>query len=188
MRVVLLAALVSFSGHAEPIKVTAYGDSTQRWHGEPHASSRPPHFIIANRGVSGSTAGQLLEGADGLNAPWDQQLAGDVAHWVIINHGLNISGGTTTQQYRGHIIDLVVMARRAGKRVMLEMPNNAAPHGEFDVPAFLDRQASVRELARVLGVHLCEQPSVPLADGAHPTPAGYSIKAERLAKCLMKAI
>jgi hypothetical protein len=35
--------------------VTAYGDSTQAAHGNPHASSIPGLFTITNRGISGST-------------------------------------------------------------------------------------------------------------------------------------
>ncbi len=167
--------------------VGAYGDSTQKALGMPHASERPG-WTIDNRGVSGSTAGQLLNGTDGLNRPWAEEMAGSPAELVIINHALNISGGTTTAQYEEHLTELVTIAQAAGKRVILEDPNEAEPHGEFDMHAFAERIEVMRRVATKHRARHCEQPRVPLQDGAHPTPEGYAIKATTLAACIGEAM
>lgn len=167
--------------------VGAYGDSTQKALGMPHASQRPG-WTIENRGMSGTTAGQLLAGTDGLNRPWAEEMAASAAELVIINHALNISGGTTTAQYEAHLTELVTIAQAAGKKVMLEDPNEADPHGEFDMPAFAERIEVMRRVARKHKAEYCDQPRVPLLDGAHPTAEGYAIKAATLAACIGRVL
>lgn len=156
--------------------VTAYGDSTQAFHGNPHASSIPGLFTITNRGISGSTSTQLL-------STWEREMAGSSAVMVIINHGLN-DGDRTLEQYKDAMREFIRIARKYKKIIVLEQPNNAAPHSTFDLPAFEQRRAAVGPLATAEGVYYCEQPDVPLRDGAHPTDDGYRLKAARLADCI----
>jgi len=164
---------------AGPVRVTAYGDSTQRAQGNPHAASRPG-FVIENKGVSGSTSSQLLAG-------WGAEMAASGAAGVVVNHGLN-DGALTTAQYRDTLRALVDAARARGKWVILEEPNAADPHSTFDVAAFDARRVAMRELASHMGVYFCAQPRVPLMDGAHPTPEGYALKATRLAQCIGEVV
>jgi lysophospholipase L1-like esterase len=169
--------------------VSAYGDSTQEAQGQPHAASRPG-LLVANEGVGGTNTTALLNGTDGRHAPWPQEMARIKSLAVVINHGIN-DQGLTLDQYKANLRELVTVAQKAGKIVMLEVPN---PAGEvqtplmqqinFDVPAFEARRQGMRDVAVHMGVYLCEQPRVPLADGIHPTIEGYRMKADRLAFCI----
>jgi len=112
-------------------------------------------------------------------------MAATQAELVIINHALNISGGTTNEDYTRHLSTLVRVALASGRSVMLETPSGGVQaHGEFDVPAFERRVEVMKEVAKKYGTSLCEQPNVPLVDGVHPSSVGYAIKAERLAQCI----
>lgn len=169
--------------------VSAYGDSTQEAQGQPHAASRPG-LSVSNEGVGGTNTTMLLNGTDGRHAPWPQEMARIKSLAVVINHGIN-DQGLTLDQYKANLRELVTVAQAAGKIVMLEVPN---PAGEvqtplmqqinFDVPAFEARRQGMRDVAVHMGVYLCEQPRVPLADGIHPTAEGYRLKADRLAFCI----
>lgn len=169
--------------------VSAYGDSTQEAQGQPHAASRPG-LSVANEGVGGTNTTMLLNGTDGRHPPWPQEMARIKSLGVAVNHGFN-DQGLTLEQYKANLRELVTVAQKAGKIVILEEPN---PAGEtetplmaaikFDVPAFEARRAAMKHVATHMGVYFCAQPRVPLADGIHPTAEGYAIKATRLAKCI----
>lgn len=74
------------------VKVQLFGDSTQvaayrlgflrAELGKRFGNS----VVIELRAVSGSDSQQLRDGTDGLNDPWPQSLAADIA---VINHGIN---------------------------------------------------------------------------------------------------
>lgn len=169
--------------------VSAYGDSTQAAQGQPHAASRAGAKIY-NRGVGSTNTSHLLAGTDGLNYAWEVMMTRDSAPIVVVNHGIN-DYAYPLEKYRSNLLELVRIARAAGKIPMLELPN---PAGEtrtalmdqiaFDVTAFEARRQAMRDVANSEGVYLCDQPRVPLSDGIHPTPEGYKTKADRLAACL----
>jgi lysophospholipase L1-like esterase len=169
--------------------VSAYGDSTQLAQGQPHAASRPG-LSVANEGVSGTNTTMLLAGTDGKHAPWAQEMARIKSRTIVINHGIN-DRAISVDQYKANLRELVTVAQKAGKIVMLETPNPAGEvetemmrRNNFDVVAFEARRQGMRDVAVHMGVYLCEQSRVPLVDGIHPTPEGYAIKAGRLAVCL----
>ncbi|EFX59967.1 hypothetical protein DAPPUDRAFT_346130, partial [Daphnia pulex] len=64
-----------------PVQVAAYGDSTQRDQGEPHASTRTG-WSIENKGISSSTTAQW-------RAKWAAEMSTTAAVIVIYNGGLN---------------------------------------------------------------------------------------------------
>ena len=177
------------AGEVEAYTISAYGDSTQEAQGQPHAASRPGAKIY-NRGVSGTNTAQLLAGTDGRNYAWAEMMRRETVRIVIINHGIN-DRGYPLETYRANLRELVEVAQKAGKIVMLEEPN---PVGEtqtplmtainFDVPAFEARRAAMRDLATHMGVYFCAQPRVPLEDGIHPTVDGYAVKRDTLRKCI----
>lgn len=176
------APVESPSGTSIPISgvhIVAFGDSTQAHHGNPHASSRPG-WTIENKGISGSSTAQWV-------AKWSDELASTKATHVIYNGGLN-DGGMSVDQYKHALRELVRITRAYKKQIILEQPNNAAEHDGFNLPAFVERRASMGPLASAEGVYFCAQPDVPLRDGAHPTDAGYRVKADRLAACLKDAL
>lgn len=175
------------------VLVTAYGDSTQYAHGQPHASSRL-EFKVNNRGAGGSNTQELLQGTDGVNPPWSVQMQRDTARIVVINHGIN-DRRYPLDTYRSNLRALAETAQLAGKIVMFEEPNPVAETPtprmieiDFDIAEFEARRTAMRSLASSMGLYFCAQPRVELADGIHPTPAGYTIKADRLAVCIADLI
>ena len=123
--------------------------------------------VVTERAVSGTTSGQLLDGTDGRNRPWPQEVDADI---VVVNHALNDSN---------HHVPLDVYARQLRQlhATVYETPNAitvpwpAAPYA-----------AAMREVAASLHAPVADvdawmhaQPGWPalLADGLHPTQDGY---------------
>lgn len=176
-------------GTPEPYVISAYGDSTQEAQGQPHAASRPGAKIY-NRGVGGTNEQQLLDGTDGRNYAWAYQMERETAGAILINHGIN-SRGYPLETYKANLRELVTVAQKAGKIVILEEPNPVSEtmtplmqQINFDIAAFEERRSAMKHLATHMGVYFCAQPRVPLEDGIHPTVDGYAVKAGRLTKCL----
>lgn len=175
-------------GTPEPYVIAAYGDSTQAAQGHPHAASRPGAKIY-NRGVGGNNTKKMLAGTDGVNGPWAEQIPRETVRIIVLNPGIN-DYGLTVEQYKANLRELVTVAQKAGKIVILEEPN---PAGEtetplmaalkFDVAAFEERRSAMKHLAAHMGVYFCAQPRVSLEDGIHPDKPGYKLKEGRLAKC-----
>lgn len=176
-------------GTPEPYVIAAYGDSTQAAQGHPHAASRPGAKIY-NRGVGGNNTTKMLAGTDGVNGPWAEQIPRETVPVIALNPGIN-DYGLTVEQYKANLRELVTVAQKAGKIVILEEPN---PAGEtetplmaalkFDVAAFEERRSAMKHLATHMGVYFCAQPRVPLEDGIHPTVDGYAVKRDTLRKCI----
>ena len=183
----LLALAGAFAGaraDTRPVRIQLFGDSTQfgfdRRTGRP--VPQPPvallqaamdeHFgagavIVTERAASGTTSGQLLAGTDGRNRPWPQEVDADI---VVVNHALNDS-------YHHVPLDTYARQLRQLHATVYETPNAitvpwpAAPYA-----------ATMREVAASLHAPVADvdawmraQPGWPalLADGLHPTQAGY---------------
>ncbi len=157
------------------VLIAAYGDSTQFAQGDPHASNRPGWTII-NKGIRGSNTVHW-------KTAWAEEMKSTKAQIVIYNGGLN-DGGMGVEKYKSYLREMERIARSHGKRFLLEQPNNAVAHPLFSLARFNERRSATRDIAASIGAHYCEQPDVPLRDGAHPTAEGYRMKAERLADCI----
>lgn len=166
---------VSTESPSGVVQIAAYGDSTQAFHGNPHASSRDG-WTIENKGVSGSSTSEWY-------SRWPAEMAATKASIVIYNGGLN-DGGMSVDQYKTTLREMIRITRAFGKQFILEQPNNADASGDIILPTFVERRAAVEGLAKSEGVYYCAQPDVPLRDGIHPTDAGYATKAVRLAACI----
>lgn len=181
-----VVAAISHRALQEPIRVTAYGDSTQADLGNPHGSSRR-RWIIENRAVGGSSSAQLLAGTDGLNKPWAEEMATSRAEGVILNHGLN-DEALTIDQYRDNLTQMATSAKLYGKWVILEQPNHIEPGGNIDVAKHEARIKTMKEVAEATGAMFCPQPAVPLLDHIHPTEEGYFLKSKQLARCIREVL
>lgn len=176
-------------GTPEPYVIAAYGDSTQAAQGHPHAASRPGAKIY-NRGVGGNNTSKMLAGTDGVNGPWAEQIPRETVRIIVLNPGIN-DYGLTVEQYKANLNELVTIAQKAGKIVILEEPNPVSEtmtplmqQLNFDIQAFNERRAAMKHVANHRGVYFCAQPRAPLVDGIHPTVDGYAVKAGRLQKCI----
>ncbi len=192
----LALALACTLAQARPVRIQLFGDSTQV--GYDRATNgpvaQPPAkllqaamdarfgsgaVVVTERAVSGTTSGQLLAGSDGRNRPWPQEVDADI---VVVNHALNDSY---------HHVPLATYAQqlRQFHATVYETPNAitvpwpVAPYAS----AMRDVAASLHAPVADVDAWMRAQPDWPalLADGLHPTQAGYR---EIVQKVLMPAL
>lgn len=203
----LIGALLSqcvIASSNRPVIIEEYGDSTTygwaKINGVYSQVQRPasavlgsmlrakfgPSVTVVNRGVNGSTAGNLLNG-DGMNKPWKQQMKQSSANVIILNYGINdsrIESKESVAKFKEIESELVRIAQESGKQVVIATSNpvNFAP-----CKALPDYAAASADVARSLSLSLVDQYRYWSAmdwvsltsDGAHPSQAGYEAKARR---------
>lgn len=146
----------------------------------------PPQNVVRNEGVNGSTACDLLEGRDGINSTWSEQMQASNATHVIVNHGINDQSRYDIARYRSCLGALVSGARERGKQIVFETPN----------PVAVDALLAYVEAMRAVAAE--QQPPVPVIDqhqylmdyldgrsvnvivpdGVHPSEEAYRLKGE----------
>lgn len=96
------------------------------------ASGRYSH---KQRAVSGTSLHALFAGQDGLNRPWAEQMAADHADVVVIAHGTNDAAEDAQAKppvavavFERELGDMVDIARKSGKRVLLLQPLRACDY------------------------------------------------------------
>jgi acyl-CoA thioesterase I len=134
----------------KPVLIEEYGDSTTvglevsngvavlKTVPEPAAlqadlQALSPSVTVSNMGVSATEASQLLNGTDGVHAPWASQMSASKANIVTLNFALNdayytvaLTAGIqseTPAQYAQIMTQLVQIAKAAGKTVVLYEPH-----------------------------------------------------------------
>ena len=186
--------------------IEAYGESTTYGYGLPpdgvitvKLQSDLPGWVVVNRGVNSTTALQQLDGTDGLNLPWVQQIAQSPAGIVILNRGLNDAFKLVpTDVFRSQMLTLIAVAQAAGKKVILQVPNwthaDAVLGAGFDVRA-VQMGGVVRQIASEMSLPLCDGYAITvtalsdgvealLPDGLHPTGALNAALAADLARLI----
>ncbi|MBU9496278.1 SGNH/GDSL hydrolase family protein [Burkholderia multivorans] len=197
----------------KPVLIEAYGDSTTEGYSVMNGVSgiNPQNQIVvlqqllrdrfgsnvsvANNGVGGTEASQLLNGTDGTHAPWAQVMAQSKAQIVTIEFGLNDTfffsqprAGVESEspdQFEEILTELVNVARAAGKQVVLIEPGPSCnPYRQPTLSYYVMR---VDNVAKTLGVPLVPHywPIIAkpnwqelLSDCTHPTTELYSIQAK----------
>ncbi|KVP40824.1 SGNH/GDSL hydrolase family protein [Burkholderia ubonensis] len=160
-----------------------------------------PSVTVANEGIDGTAAAQLLNGTDKKHAPWDQQMAASKADIVTLNFMRNDSfynsvpqpglPQTSPEEYGRIFTQLVQIARAHGKQVVLYEPNPVAfPEGNAAMLKYLEQLKKVVIEQQVPVVFnweysqgLADYPSL-LSDGVHPADALYRHNAEWAAQVL----
>lgn len=191
------------------VLIEAYGDSTTKGVNV-QPSEAPPAVTqqimqralgagvsVANHGVSGTQASQLLYGTDGVHPPWQQQMAASKADIVTLNFGLNdayySNPGVAAapgvprenpQLFADALTALIAIAKAHGKQVVIFEPNPSClatiaavlPNFIYTINAVAANQGVrvVREHEYILG--LAWQSMTP--DCVHPDAQLYAIKAQ----------
>jgi lysophospholipase L1-like esterase len=169
--------------------IEMYGDSTTQGNGAPRNQSEPAwlqsmvpaNVLVVNEGVSGTTATQLLEGTDGVHPPFAEVMASSPAQIVTIQYGLNDTVHSTPEQFSSSLAALVTIAASAGKRVVLQEPNDSCLPNRASLPVYV---AVVRKVAEEKAVPLVRQYGTyaqwreHLPDCLHPDGAYYRVKAQ----------
>jgi len=171
------------------VTVQLYGDSTQ-WlafeggelQGVLDARFGAGRVKIVDQAVPGTTSQQLVDGTDGLNSPWPENLDADIA---IVNHGINDASHHTPMD--AYAANLRAFAAGDGSaRMVLETPNPVASwHTQNDAFAAVVREVASdthTPLADVQAYVLSLPEWVPLlnSDGVHPSPELLGMIAEHV--------
>jgi hypothetical protein len=157
-------------------------------------------IVCVNNGHNGFQTSSALSGADGI-APWEEIMATNTDDIVIIGYGINdcASWGVTMDVYRANMRELVKIALKHGKVVVIDTPNivlkmtnglqaekvkQAAQIGrdiamEFNV-ALIDNFARTTEyLQTVISTDFAT------GGGVHPTVPLYKFKGTQMASAFI---
>lgn len=128
---------------------------------------------VYGNAVAGTTSTQLVNGTDGVNAPWPGSVMTN-AHIVIVNHGINDEEQATPMAtYRANFQAFASLK----VPVVLQTANPTLQ--AWDDPAYAQ---AVREVAAAAGATLADVQKymsgfgnldLYLADGIHPNDLGY---------------
>lgn len=184
-----------------PQIVEYYGDSTiwgySSGNGGQVAKPAPAAFAealpvsgkydVRNEGVSGTTACDLLNGADGVHPAWSSQMSSSKAKYVLVNFAINDEWKYDMATYKSCMHSLAQTAKQNGKQMIFETPNPTRDSG----PGGLDTMvAAMKEVASQEGVPVIDQyqyltnylngasPYSICPDGLHPTDAVYIMKGQ----------
>jgi len=196
---------IAMEGQAAGVVIEYYGDSTvwgyQSQSGERVAKPAPAvfgeslpdprRFEVRNEGVNGSTACDLLNGANGRHPPWREQMAKSKARYVFVNFAINDQWKHDVDSYAGCLRSLARVARSHGKQMVFETPNPTRDSGPDSLDVYvnamrrvaaeeglpvIDQYRYLTELLNGQGVQaLCP-------DGLHPSERGYVLKGRFAAK------
>lgn len=152
---------------SSPQTIDYYGDSTVygwRTATEQVDTTAPEAFAAAlpnstthtvtNKGFSGQTACELLEGTN-LPRDWTAEMEQSAATVVILNHAINdavSANSVSIDRYRGCLTSIAQIAENAGKRVVFETPNPIAEDATL-VPYV----EAMREIATAQDLSLIDQ-------------------------------
>lgn len=196
----LLSCLAGPVAAARPVRIELFGDSTQygwdaRTEGRvPHPPAQvlqaamdarfgPGAVRVTERAVPGTTAGELLEGRDGLNRPWPADVDADI---VVVNHALNDAlARVPLARYEETLRDL--------HPTVFETPNPVTVDWPWADYAAAMRRVAAEQHAPVADVAawMLARPRwrASLVDGVHPDDATYgAIVREVLAPALVPLV
>lgn len=185
---------------SSPQTIDYYGDSTIfGWRtsaSDQVATTAPEAFdaalpnssmhTVTNRGLSGQTACELLNGIN-LERNWAAEMDQSSATVVILNHGINdaVSGNSVpVQQYASCLTDLARMAKERGKRVVFETPNpiaedaNLAPYVQTMRDVASAESLSLIDQHNYLNQKYAGDANVITRDGLHPRDEIYIEKGQ----------
>lgn len=128
---------------------------------------------VYDNASAGTTSTQLIDGTDGINAPWPGSVM-PTAHIVIVNHGINDEEkGTPLATYKANFEAF------ASLKVPVVLQTASPTLQAWDNPAYAQ---TVRDVAAATGAGLADVQKYMsgignldqyLADGIHPNDLGY---------------
>lgn len=176
--------------------VRMFGDSTQKGgdsgsvaiYAQPWVNAWSPNCVLDNDGISGTYALQLLEGTIGMyQYPWRKQLYASPFGVVNLRFGINDTLVYSTANFKAVMRSLIVEAEAAGKRVILQSPNQCDIVAHPGLAGLIDRVTATLELAdefqqtilvdnyySLVGLGSAASQTV---DGVHPNALSYQYQA-----------
>jgi lysophospholipase L1-like esterase len=195
-----------------PLTIEYYGDSTVWGYASGTDGQRvsvpapavfakalpnPTRYKVRNEGVSGSTACDLLNGADGKHPAWSDQMAASTATYVIVNHAINDQWKYEVGQYKACLWSLARIATQHGKRIVFETPNPTRDSGSGGLDVYVNAMREVAVLAqaplidqyRYLTDYLQGRKYDAICpDGLHPSEEVYRLKGRYAARVFSRIV
>lgn len=151
--------------------------------------------VVKNEGVGGIQSSDALAGTDGVHQAWTTVMRNSQAQIVTLNFALNDAfffsrpetgkPSVSPQAYKATMAELIAIARRYGKEVVLYEPNPSCHPAREPVLAYyvmhLDQLAEEQRAPLVSQYWtIVSSPNWRnwLSDCTHPTPDLYRIKGE----------
>ncbi|WP_312469354.1 SGNH/GDSL hydrolase family protein [Brucella sp.] len=196
------------------IKIACYGDSTtEGWQSYNDVSAITKNnvpsllqsymrqefsssAVVINKGVGSTQASQILNGTDGRNKTWSQEMKETPASVILVNFCLNDAyyhevpttgyERETPSRYQQIIREMVSIARDQGKQTVLLEPNPVSkPPRQAVLPYYVEalNNAAVLEGVRIVKhfavITSLDKWEAGLSDGVHPGDEMYIAKAKR---------
>jgi lysophospholipase L1-like esterase len=136
---------------------------------------------VTTRSVGGSSSADLLQGTDGVNSSWPDDIQANI---VIINHGLNDARlGVSVTDYRSNLVS-IRQNTPVGVTVVWQTPTpcllvNTAPYAE----TMINVAAEFNDI--VADTHQIPNWTAKLPDGIHPRQLGY---VELIDQCVAESV
>lgn len=166
-------------------------------------------LTVNNKGISGSTMSQMLDGTDGSGSTFEAKMSSSTASVIYCNHCINDSQlNNDIHQYRLNVSEFVRICRKYNKTPILITPNinpatsldaSAAIIGETKSKRLEKYVHVMKEVAEVLSVDLVDNyyyfqkttrmvaPIDLVPDGAHPASDAYSMYGRNMAIPMVNA-
>lgn len=128
---------------------------------------------VSSRAVNGSSSKQLVDGTDGLNAPWPASVEAEI---VVVNHGIN--DFYPVDDIAAYRKNLQILSMAAGSRVVFETPNilrklNVGPYAQVMREVAAQKGLPVADVFAYTSA-LPDWPTL-LFDNAHPSDMLYKM-------------
>ena len=159
------------------------------------ASEFGARVVVKNEGVGGIQSSDALAGTDGVHQGWETVMRNSQAQIVTLNFALNDAfffsrpepgkPSVSPQAYKAAMAELVSIARKYGKEVVLYEPNPSCHPARENVLAYyvmhLDQLSEEQKVPLVSQYWtFASSPTwrTMLSDCTHPTPELYRTKGE----------
>ena len=127
-------------------------------------------LVIITRSSGNSTSGQLLNGTDGVNERWPDNIDANI---VVINHGMNdAKNGVPVQQYKNNLIAL--RQRLGDDKIMVWQTPTVNKYWNTDSYAEAMREVAVQYGDFIADANLLPDWLDKLPDGLYPRQLGYA--------------
>ncbi len=152
-------------------------------------------YEVRNEGVNGTTACDLLNGADGKHPPWPVQMNASRARYVFVNFAINDQWKYDRHTYQACLRLLARIAKQHGKQMIFETPNPTRDSGSAGLDVYVNAMKEVAwqekvpviDQYRYLSDYLHGQSVHAICpDGLHPRDDVYILKGEYAASVFLQ--
>lgn len=157
--------------------------------------------VVKNEGVGGTQSSDALNGTDGIHRPWESVMAASHAQIVTLNFGLGDAYlfsrpepgkiSASPQEYKRVMGELVRIARKYGKTVVIHEPNPSCHPARENAMQYyvmhldqLGYEQNIPIVSQFWALSATSGWRDLLSDCTHPAPELYQMKGENSYKVI----